>query len=71
MTEHDVVARIPRNIILGIAIMYAITVGAALLAGLAPGLAMGVAAMPGLFAGPFIGGMIIMNDYRRIEGGGH
>lgn len=69
MTEQDVVARIPRNLILGIIIMYAVTLAASLAAGLEPFLAMGVAAMPGLTAGPFIGGMIIMNDYRRVDGG--
>jgi hypothetical protein len=67
-TAHDVAATIPRNIVIGIAIMFVITVGIALLAGLNVGVACGVAALPAFFAGPFVGGLITMIGYQRAEG---
>lgn len=67
-TQQEVAAHIPRNIVMAIAIMFAITVTGCLIAGLEPFVAVGVAALPSFVAGPFIGGMITVAAYRHVEG---
>lgn len=61
----DVADRIPRNLLLGTAIVFAIACGICLLAGLPPFNAAAVAALPSLVAGPFIGGLITMISYHH------
>ena len=67
-TEHDVVAHIPRNLLLGIAIAFVVVVSVCLVVGLDLSVAIGVAALPSVFSGPFVGGMLIMASYNRVEG---
>lgn len=67
MTEHDVAATIPRNIVIGIGIMFAVTVAIALAAGVGPAVAVGVATLPAVFAGPFVGGLITMVSYQHLQ----
>ena len=64
-SAQDVAAHIPRNLVLGTAIVFAIAVGICLLAGLTPFDAAAVAALPSLVAGPFIGGLITMISYHH------
>lgn len=66
-TAQDVANHIPRNLVGGTAIVFAIACGICLLAGLSPFNAVAVAALPSLVAGPFIGGLITMISYHHAE----
>ena len=67
VTGEQVVAQIPRNILLGILIMFTITSLGATLGGLDFVQALAVAALPAFVAGPFVGGMITMASYQHVE----
>ena len=67
-TEHDVVAKLPRNIGIGVLVMFVVTVLIALPAGLGLSVAVGVAVLPAVFAGPFIGGLMTVVSYQLLEG---
>lgn len=66
-TGEQVAAQIPRNIVVGILIMFTITSLGATLGGLDFLQAMAVAVLPALVAGPFVGGMITMASYQHVE----
>jgi hypothetical protein len=57
-------SRVARNLLIGVAIMFAISTTGCIIAGIEPFVAAAVAALPSLVAGPFIGGMITVAAYR-------
>ncbi len=63
----DIAPVIARNIAIGVAIMFSIVAAGGLVVGLEPLVALGVAVLPGLVAGPFIGGMLTVAAFRDVD----
>lgn len=63
-TTPDIAPLIARNIVIGIVIMAGIVFAGGVITGLEPAVAFGVAVLPGLVAGPFIGGMLTVAAFR-------
>ncbi|WP_426574939.1 hypothetical protein [Aquihabitans sp. McL0605] len=64
---RDVVAKLPRNVAVGIVVMFVLTVLIALPAGAGLQVAVGIALVPAVFAGPFVGGLITVALYETSE----
>jgi hypothetical protein len=63
----DIAHVIGRNIAIGIAVMFSIVALGGIVVGLEPWVAVGVAVLPGIVAGPFIGGMLTVAAFRDAD----
>ncbi len=66
-TGPDVAAVITKNIAIGLVVMFLVTVGIVLASGQDIGISLAVAAVPAVFAGPFLGGLLTMIHFHRLE----
>lgn len=66
-TEPDLLAKIPRNVAIGFIVMFVVTVLMALPSGMGVGAAAVTALLPAVFAGPFVGGLMTVVAYQRLE----
>lgn len=67
LTEHDVAAKITRNVAIGVVLVFVLTVLMVLPSGKGIGVAIGVALLPATFAGPFAGGLLTMGWYQHLQ----
>lgn len=66
-TGPDVAAVITRNIAIGLVVMFLLTVGIVLASGQDLGVSLAVAAVPAGFAGPFLGGLLTVIHFHRLD----
>jgi hypothetical protein len=68
MTAQDVAGQIPRNSAIGTVVMFALWIGGCLAAGCTLLAAVGVAVLPTIISGPFVGGLLTVAAYSKVEG---
>ena len=66
-TEADVLAKLPRNLVVGVLVMFVVTVLIALPSGCGLWVAIGIAVVPAVFAGPFAGGLVTVVQFQLLE----
>ena len=66
-TGPDAAAVITKNIATGLVVMFLVTLGIVLASGQDLLVSLEVAAVPAFFAGPFLGGMLTMVHFHRLE----